>query len=155
VAKTVKPESDATKGYRVALDEARAGMREGGIPIGSALIKGREVLGAGHNRRLQNADPTAHAEIECLRAVGPLDSYAGATLFTTLTPCYLCSGAVILFAIPKVIVGESETYDGEGSLDWLMSHHVEIENLHDSEARSLLRSFIEQNREVWLADIGK
>lgn len=141
--------------YEIALKEARSGKSEGGIPIGAALAEEATLLGAGRNRRLQNQDPTAHAEIDCLRAVGPRSSYARTTLYTTLTPCFLCSGAIVLFGIPRVVVGEIETYDGEGSLDFLAAREVEVVQLDDEVARRMLKEFIDENRDVWLQDIGK
>jgi cytosine/creatinine deaminase len=149
------PRDDVGVHYRVALEEAVTGLNEGGIPIGASLTRRGELLGAGHNRRVQNADPTAHAEIDCLRAVGPLDSYGDTTLYTTLAPCFLCSGAVVLFGIPRVVVGDTTVYDGEGSLELLAQHGVELTYLADDDAREILERFITNNRRAWLEDIGK
>ena len=141
--------------YRRALEEAEQGYREGGLPIGAALVRGEDVLGTGHNRRVQHGDPTAHAEIDCLRSVGRLSSYEGTTLYTTLTPCFLCSGAVVLFHIPSVVIGETTTYGGEGSLDLLRRRGVRVVDLNDDGARTLLGRFIEERPEVWLEDTGR
>lgn len=141
--------------YRHALDEARAGLEEGGLPIGAALVRDGEVLGRGHNRRIQRGDPTAHAEIETLRNAGRIDDYRGTVLYTTLTPCYLCAGAAVLFRIPRVVVGETTTYDGEGSLEFLTEHGVRVVNLDDSEAKSILQRFIKDHEGAWKEDTGQ
>lgn len=141
--------------YQVALEQARIGFAEGGLPIGAALARGREVLATGRNRRVQSGDPTAHAEIDCLRAAGRQRSYAGLTLYTTLTPCYLCSGAVALFDIEQVTIGDSSTYDGGGSLELLRERKVNLTFLHDEAAQALLRQFIAKHPQVWAEDIGE
>jgi len=141
-------------GYRLALEEARAGAAEGGIPIGASLLLGGTLLGRGRNLRVQRGDPTAHAEIACLRDAGRLRSYAGTTLYTTLAPCFLCAGAILLFGIPRVAIGETRTFDGEGSLQLLSAHGVELVELEDEQARSLLESFVSRNPELWSEDIG-
>lgn len=142
-------------GYCAALEEARTGLAQGGIPVGSALELQGKVIGRGHNLRIQNGDPTAHAEICCLRDAGRLPSYAGTMLYTTLAPCFLCTGAVLLYRIPHIVIGESRTFDGEGSLDLLRSKGVEITILGDEEAQAMLASFIDRNPAVWNEDIGK
>ena len=141
-------------GYLTALEEARAGSSEGGIPIGSSLVRGDVVIGRGHNLRVQSGDPTAHAEIACLRDAGRQRSYADTTLYTTLAPCHLCTGAVLLFDIPRVVIGEMHTFDGEGSLSLLRDRGVEVEVIDDAEARALLSDFISHNPEIWDEDIG-
>jgi creatinine deaminase len=141
-------------GYRAAFDEAAAGLAEGGIPIGSALERGGQVIGRGHNRRVQSGDPTAHAEIDCLRNAGRQRSYVDTVLYTTLAPCFLCTGAVLLYRIPRVVVGEARTFDGEGSLELLASRGIEVQVLDDDETREMLASFIEANPDVWAEDIG-
>jgi cytosine/creatinine deaminase len=142
------------KGYLAALEEAHAGSREGGIPIGSSLVRKGAVIGRGHNLRVQSSDPTAHAEIACLRNAGRQRSYADTALYTTLAPCHLCTGAVLLFGIPRVVVGEMHTFDGEGSLLLLRDRGVEVEIIDDPEARTLLSDFIVRNPDVWDEDIG-
>jgi cytosine/creatinine deaminase len=141
-------------GYAVALEEAAAGLQEGGIPIGSSLERDGEVIGRGRNLRVQRGDPTAHAEISCLRDAGRQSSYADTVLYTTLAPCFLCTGAVLLFGIPRVVIGEEETFDGEGSLELLEQGGVETIVLDDPEAAGMLRSFIEANPALWNEDIG-
>jgi cytosine/creatinine deaminase len=98
-----------------AIAEARKGLAEGGLPIGSVFIKGKKIVGRGHNKRVQNGDPMAHAEIDCLQNAGRIGSYKGTTLYSTLMPCYLCAGAVVQFGIKKVVAGESRTFPGAKS----------------------------------------
>lgn len=141
-------------GYEAAVEEAQLGLEEGGIPIGSSLEISGEVVGRGRNMRVQNGDPTAHAEISCLRNAGRLRSYADAVLYTTLTPCFLCTGAILLYGIPRVVIGESRSFDGEGSLDLLRSREIEIEDLDDSFIKDLLGRFIKRNQALWSEDIG-
>lgn len=141
-------------GYRAAFEEAAEGMREGGIPIGSALERDGEAIGRGRNLRVQRGDPTAHAEITCIRDAGRQRSYADTVLYTTLAPCYPCTGAVLLFGILRVVIGEQRTFDGEGSLRLLEQRGVETTLLEDSEAEGMLRSFIKANSTLWNEDIG-
>ncbi|MGA9285249.1 MAG: nucleoside deaminase [Solirubrobacteraceae bacterium] len=144
-----------TKGYLAALQEARAGLEQGGIPIGAALEQQGQVIGRGHNLRVQEGDPTAHAEISCLRNAGRLRSYSDTVLYTTLAPCSLCAGAILLFGIPRVVIGETHTFNGEGSLALLRAKGVETENLDDQEARRMLASFVKDNQAIWNEDIGR
>jgi cytosine deaminase len=138
----------------VALAEARAGMEEGGIPIGSALFDaGGTLLGRGHNRRVQNDDPSAHAEVDAFRNAGRRRSYRDTVISTTLAPCWYCSGMVRQFGIPVVVVGESRTF--QGGIDWLRSCGVEVIDLGSQECVDLLRSFIERRPDVWYEDIGE
>lgn len=136
-----------------AIAEAKQGLQEGGIPIGSVLIKDGEILGRGHNKRVQNADPVTHAEIDCLRNAGRIGSYKGTTLYSTLMPCYLCAGAVVQFGIKKVIVGESETFPG--AKEFMESHGVEVIDLNLDECKQLMSEFIRKNPQLWNEDIGK
>ncbi|MCC7450678.1 MAG: nucleoside deaminase [Anaerolineae bacterium] len=138
---------------RLAIEEARIGLSEGGIPIGSVLVRGDQVLGRGHNRRVQHGNPIAHAEIDCLENAGRVGKYAGTVLYSTLMPCYLCSGAVVQFGIKKVIVGEAETFPG--GPEFMRSHGVEVINLDLEECKELMRNFIAANPELWNEDIGK
>ena len=137
-----------------ALDEARAGLAEGGIPIGAALFDtDGNLLGRGHNRRVQDDDPSVHGETDAFRNAGRRASYRGTTMVTTLAPCWYCSGLVRQFAIPRVIVGESRTF--EGGIDWLRGLGVEIIDLDSSECAELLGGFIASKPEVWNEDIGE
>jgi creatinine deaminase len=138
---------------RAAIDEAIAGKNEGGIPIGSAIARDGKLLGRGHNRRVQEGNPIAHAEIDCLERTGRIGNYAGTVLYSTLMPCYLCAGAVVQFGIKKVIVGESETFSG--AREFMESHGVEVVDLDNNECKQLMREFIANNPELWNEDIGK
>ena len=137
---------------KAALDEALRGRDEGGIPIGSVLVKDGRVLGRGHNRRVQNGDPVAHAEIECLRDAGREGSFEGCVLYSTLMPCYLCAGAVVQFRIPKVVAGESATFPGARA--FMERHGVEVVDLDLDECKDLMAAFIRDNPKLWNEDIG-
>ncbi|WP_017653592.1 nucleoside deaminase [Fortiea contorta] len=136
-----------------AIQEAKQGRQEGGIPIGSVLVKDGKILGRGHNKRVQDGDPITHAEIDCLRNAGRVGSYRGTTLYSTLMPCYLCAGAVVQFGIKKVIVGESRTFPG--AKDFMVSHGVEVIDLGLDECEQIMSNFIATNPELWNEDIGK
>ncbi len=137
----------------VAVEEARAGLAEGGIPIGAALFgPDGELWGRGHNRRVQDDDASVHGETDAFRNAGRRASYRGTTMVTTLAPCWYCSGLVRQFAIPRVIVGESRTF--EGGIDWLRGLGIEIIDLDSSECAELLGGFIAEHPEIWNEDIG-
>ncbi len=136
-----------------AIAEARMGLAEGGIPIGSVLVKGKNIVGHGHNRRVQNGDPMAHAEIDCLKNAGRIGSYKGTTLYSTLMPCYLCAGAVVQFGIKKVIAGESRTFPGAKA--FMEEHGVEVIDVDDNECYALMQEFIKKNTDLWNEDIGE
>ena len=138
---------------QAAIDEAKAGLAEGGIPIGSVLVRDNQIIGRGHNRRVQDGDPITHAEIDCLRNAGRVGSYRDCTLYSTLMPCYLCSGAVVQFAIPRVIVGESETFPG--GPEFMRQHGVEVIDLDLDECKQMMRDFIAARPELWNEDIGE
>ncbi|MBV2355007.1 nucleoside deaminase [Streptomyces sp. J2-1] len=137
----------------VALAEARAGLAEGGIPIGAALYgPDGTLLGRGHNRRVQDGDPSLHAETAAFRAAGRLRAYRGTTMVTTLSPCWYCSGLVRQFGISRVVIGEATTF--RGGHDWLAEHGVEIVLLDDRECVSLMRDFVTAHPALWNEDIG-
>jgi cytosine deaminase len=136
-----------------AIEEAKLGLKEGGIPIGSVLVRAGKIVGKGHNMRLQRNDPTSHAEIECLRNAGRLGSYRGATIYSTLMPCYLCAGAIVQFGIKKVIAGESENFIG--ARIFLEAQGVRVIDLNGPECRKLMRDFIQEYPQIWNEDIGK
>ena len=138
---------------QAAIDEAQQGIREGGIPIGSVLVKDGKIVGRGHNKRVQDGDPVTHAEIDCLRNAGRVGSYRGTVLYSTLMPCYLCAGAVVQFAIQKVIAGESQTFPG--AREFMESHGVEVIDLNLPECVQMMRDFIAQNPKLWNEDIGE
>ncbi|HEY8982405.1 MAG TPA: nucleoside deaminase [Streptomyces sp.] len=138
----------------VAVQEARAGLAEGGIPIGAALYGADgELLGRGHNRRVQDGDPSLHAETAAFRAAGRQRGYGGTTMVTTLSPCWYCSGLVRQFGISRVVIGEAETF--HGGHDWLAEHGVEIVLLDDPECTEMMRDFIAAEPELWFEDIGE
>lgn len=137
----------------VAVEEAVAGRDEGGIPIGAALIgRDGQVLGRGHNRRIQHDDPSTHGETDAFRNAGRQRSYRGTTMVTTLSPCWYCSGLVRQFGISRVVIGEAETFSG--GHDWLAEHGVEIHLLDDQRCIDLMDAFIAANPVVWNEDIG-
>ena len=137
-----------------ALDEARQGLAEGGIPIGSVLVHGGRVIGRGHNRRVQRGSAVLHGEIDALENAGrqPAAVYRECTLYTTLSPCSMCTGAILLYGIPRVIVGENATFKGEEEL--LRSRGVAVEVLQEQECIRLMEDFIRARPELWNEDIG-
>jgi cytosine deaminase len=138
----------------VAVEEARAGLAEGGIPIGAALFKrSGELLSRGHNRRVQQGDPSVHAETDAFRRAGRQKSYHDLVMVTTLAPCWYCSGLVRQFRIGTLVVGESRTF--AGGLDWLRENGVEVIDLDSRECREMLEGYIAVYPEVWHEDIGE
>ena len=138
----------------VALEEARLGLAEGGIPIGAALFdRSGMLLGRGHNRRVQENDPSVHGETDAFRKAGRQRRYQDTIMVTTLAPCWYCSGLIVQFRIGKVVVGESRTF--RGGIDWLQERGVEVVDLDSPECVSLLRAFIEAHPDVWNEDIGE
>jgi cytosine deaminase len=137
----------------VAREEALLGKAEGGVPIGAALftLKG-ELLGRGHNRRVQDGDPSLHAETTAFRNAGRRPHYRDTIMVTTLSPCWYCSGLVRQFGIPKVVIGEAVTFSG--GHDWLAEHGVEVTLMEDPECTSLMTTFIEEHPDLWFEDIG-
>jgi len=138
---------------KAAIDEARKGLKEGGIPIGSVLVRKGKIIGRGHNKRVQEKDPILHAEIDCLRNAGRIGSYKDTVIYSTLMPCYLCAGAIVQFGIKKVIAGEAETF--AVAREFMESHGVEVIDLNLDECKRLMREFIENNPDLWKEDIGE
>jgi cytosine deaminase len=140
---------------QAALDEARQGLREGGIPIGSVLVRDARMLGRGHNRRQQAGSVVLHAEMDALERAGrqPAAVYRACTLYTTLSPCAMCSGAILLYGIPRVVVGENRTFQGEEEL--LRSRGVTVEVVQDPACERLLADFIRAHPDLWNEDIGR
>ena len=136
----------------LALAQARISLEAGGVPVGAVLAAGGQVIAAGHNERVQRGDPVAHGEIACLRNAGRRRSYADTTMYTTLSPCPMCSGATLLFQIPRVVVGEAETFAGD--LGFLADRGVRIVLLDDQECKAAMREFQQRYPEVWSEDIG-
>ena len=142
------------KFMQAAIEEARNGLAEGGIPIGSVLVHQGRIIGRGHNRRVQCGSAILHAEMDALENAGrqPASVYRESVLYTTLSPCAMCSGAVLLYGIPRVIIGENQIFLGEEAL--LRSRGVEVEVLQDSACMELMRSFIAEHPMLWNEDIG-
>ena len=137
---------------KAAIAEAKKGLSQGGIPIGSVLVKNGKIIAKGHNKRVQENNPMIHAEIDCLMEAGRIGSYKDTVLYSTLMPCYLCAGAVVQFGIKKVIVGESKTF--EGAKSFMESHGVEVVDLDLEECKKMMNDFIEAKPELWREDIG-
>jgi cytosine/creatinine deaminase len=135
-----------------ALDQARASLDTRGVPVGAVLASGPQIIAAGHNERVQRGDPVAHGEIACLRNAGRQASYQGMTLYTTLSPCQMCTGAILLFQIPRVVVGEAETFPGD--LGFLAGRGVEVVLLDDDRCVAVMREFQQRYPQVWSEDIG-
>ena len=137
----------------IALNEARIGLAEGGIPIGAALFhRSGALLGKGHNRRVQQGDPSVHGETDAFRNAGRQRRYQDSIMVTTLAPCWYCSGLIVQFRIGRVVVGESRTF--RGGIDWLRERGVEVVDLDSSECALLLTAYIQANPDVWTEDIG-
>jgi len=142
------------KYLQAAIEEAKKGLKEGGIPIGSVLVIDNKIVGRGHNRRVQNGSSILHAEMDCLENAGRLSAtdYQKATLYSTLSPCDMCSGAVLLYGIPKVVIGENRTFCGPE--EYVKSRGVEVSVLDNPECYQLMEKFIENNPTLWDEDIG-
>ena len=140
---------------RAAIEEARKGLEEGGIPIGSVLVHGDVILGRGHNRRMQQGSVVLHGEMDALERAGrqPASVYRECTLYTTLSPCAMCSGAILLYGIPRVVIGENRTFLGEEEL--LRGRGVEVRVLDDAECVEMMTRFIREHPELWNEDIGR
>lgn len=140
---------------KVAIDEAAQGLSEGGVPVGAALVADGKVLGSGHNRRVQLDSAIRHGETDCLENIGrlPASVYRSSTMYTTLSPCDMCTGAILLYGIPRVVVGENATF--MGGEDLLRSRGVEVINLDSDECKRLMADFIARYPDVWNEDIGE
>lgn len=143
------------KFMEAAIDQARQGVRSGGIPIGSVLVLGDHIVGRGHNRRVQKGSAILHAEMDCLENAGRLSAadYAQSVLYSTLSPCDMCSGAILLYKIPNVVIGENRTF--QGPEDYLRSRGVHLEIVNSDECVQLMSDFIEANNDLWNEDIGE
>jgi cytosine/creatinine deaminase len=136
---------------QMALEEARQGLREGGIPIGSVLVRDGAVVAAGHNKRVQENNPILHGEMDCLLNAGRIGSYRNTVIYSTLMPCYMCAGTIVQFKIPRVIVGESRTFPGARA--FMESHGVEVVDLDLPECVDMMETFIREKPELWNEDI--
>ncbi len=138
---------------QAAIDEAKKGLAEGGIPIGSVLVKSGQIVGRGHNKRVQEDNPVMHAETDCMMNAGRIGAYKDTVLYSTLMPCYFCSGMSVQFGIPKVVVGESRTFPG--APDFMREHGIEVVDLNLDECATMMEKFIRENPLLWYEDIGE
>ena len=140
---------------RAAIDEAQLGLSEGGIPIGSVLVHEGRIIGRGHNRRVQQGNPILHGEMDALQNAGRQSAkvYRESLLYTTLSPCAMCSGAILLYGVPRVVIGENQTFMGEE--EWLRARGVRLEVLQDAECLHLMKRFIAAQPSIWNEDIGE
>ena len=141
------------KFMQLAIQEAKEGLAEGGIPIGSVLVKDGQLVAKGRNKRVQELNPILHGEMDCLNNAGRIGSYKNTVIYSTLMPCYMCAGTIVQFKIPKVVVGESKTFDG--ARDFMESHGVEVIDLNNSECIIMMENFISEKPELWTEDIGE
>ena len=140
---------------QAAIDEAKAGLAEGGIPIGSVLVHEGKIIGRGHNRRVQTGSPTLHGEMDALENAGrqPARVYQNSVIYTTLSPCSMCSGAILLYGIPKVVIGENQSFMGEEAL--LRSRGVELEMVDSETCKQMMNDFMAKKPQLWNEDIGE
>ena len=138
---------------KMAIDEAKIGLSEGGIPIGSVLVKDGKLIAKGHNKRVQEQNPILHGEMDCLNNAGRIGNYKNAVIYSTLMPCYMCAGTIVQFKIKKVIVGESKTFSG--AKEFMESHGVEVIDLNNDECIAMMEHFIKENPALWNEDIGE
>lgn len=149
----VEPTANYCSFMRLALEEARQGYREGGVPVGSVLVENGRSVAQGHNRRVQEGDPIAHGEMDCLRRAGRRPHYRNTVLYTTLSPCMMCTGTILQFGIPRVVVGERSNF--EGHCDFLAERGVDVVLLDDPECIDLMARFIRERPELWNEDIAE
>jgi cytosine deaminase len=137
---------------KAAFQEALASYTEGGLPIGAVMVESDAVVARGHNRRVQENDPIAHGEMDCFRRAGRRSRYNTVTLYTTLSPCMMCSGTILQFGVPRVVVGEQQNF--QGNIDFLRDHQVEVVLLNDQDCIDLMRRFISERPDLWDEDIA-
>lgn len=138
---------------KAAIEQAQKSLAEGGIPIGSVLVRDRQIIARGHNKRVQEKNPILHGEMDCLNNAGRVGSYKNTVIYSTLMPCYMCAGTIVQFKIPKVIVGESVTFPG--ARDFMESHGVVVIDLNLPECIQMMQDFIAEKPELWNEDIGE
>lgn len=136
---------------KMAIEEARMGLAQGGIPIGSVLVKDGALVARGHNKRVQENNPILHGEMDCLLNAGRIGSYRNTVIYSTLMPCYMCAGTIVQFKIPKVVVGESQTFSG--AREFMESHGVEVIDLNLPECIDMMQEFIKEKPQLWNEDI--
>lgn len=138
---------------KIAIEQAKKSLNEGGIPIGAVLVKSGKVVSKGHNKRVQEDNPILHGEMDCLNNAGRIGSFKNTVIYSTLMPCYMCAGTIVQFKIPKVIVGESRNF--EGAKEFMQQHGVEVVNLDLPECIDMMKDFIDKNPNIWNEDIGE
>jgi len=138
---------------RQAIEQAKKSLSEGGIPIGSVLVKSNKLISKGHNKRVQENNPILHGEMDCLNNAGRIGSFKNTVIYSTLMPCYMCAGTIVQFKIPKVIVGESKSFSG--AKDFMIQHGVEIIDLNLPECIEMMNEFIQKRPDIWYEDIGE
>jgi len=138
---------------QIAIQEAKEGEAEGGIPIGSVLVKNGKIIAKGRNKRVQEENPILHGEMDCLNNAGRIGSYKNTIIYSTLMPCYMCAGTIVQFKIPKVIVGESQTFSG--AREFMENHGVEVIDLNNKDCIEMMTAFINEKPELWNEDIGE
>lgn len=138
---------------QAAIEQAKKSLSEGGIPIGSVLVRDNKIIARGHNKRVQEANPILHGEMDCLNNAGRIGSYKNTAIYSTLMPCYMCAGTIVQFNIPKIIVGESRTFGG--AREFMESHGVEVIDVDDPTCIQMMEQFIQDKPELWNEDIGE
>ena len=138
---------------QAAIEQAEKSLSEGGIPIGSVLVKDGVIIARGHNKRVQEQNPILHGEMDCLNNAGRIGSYEDTVIYSTLMPCYMCAGTIVQFKIPKVVVGESATFSG--AREFMEQHGVEVVNLSDQRCIEMMKQFIDEHPDLWNEDIGE
>ena len=144
---------DHVRYMQLALVEARQSYNEGGVPVGCLMVENDRIIARGHNRRVQNGDPTAHGEMDCIRKAGRRPGYQGVTLYTTLSPCMMCAGTIVQFGIERVVIGENRNF--EGNIRFLDERRVKVVLLDDPECIDLMERFIQENPRLWNEDIAR
>jgi len=144
--------NDDLRFLRAAYEQALKSYNEGGLPIGAVMVENGSIIAAGHNRRVQQRDPTAHGEMDCLRNAGRRPRYEGLTLYTTLSPCMMCAGTVVQFGICSVVIGENRNFPG--NIDFLRDHGVDVRLIDDAECIALMKRFIQERPDLWDEDIA-
>ncbi len=149
----MKAENKTDRFMEEAIGQAKKSLAEGGIPIGSVLVRNNEIIGKWHNQRIQKSNPILHGEMDCLQNAGRQKTYKDTVLYSTLMPCYMCAGTIIQFKIPHIIVGENKTYGG--AYDFLISHGVKVDIVDSAECIEIMENFIRTRPELWNEDISE
>lgn len=149
---TATSDADDKKFMNLAYDEAKAGFDEGGVPVGAVMVENGDVIGRGHNRRVQDDNPVSHGETDCMKNAGRRPDYSGVTMYTTLSPCMMCAGTIVQFGIGRVVVGEERNFSG--NIDFLRERGVDVTLLDDEDCIELMSRFIKERPELWYEDIA-